>query len=155
MTYGVVICPRCDRVKTADLNFKTTKCLGCNKAMKLQETKIWASSEDIEEIAFLAGQVKAKLHNAEIEYPKPKNAPRKKRTNVKIGSKKQRQLLEIAIDLTREKGSFQYEDLKKAASKTLNTRKRADIEEFLAFLQARGVIIEPRPGIYRAIEEEL
>jgi hypothetical protein len=156
MTYGVVICPRCEQVKAADLNFKTTKCLGCNKVMKLRETKIWAKTDDNEEIAVLVGRIKAELQGEEIEYPPlKKGSKRNKKKTVRIGSKRQKELLEVAINLTREKGTFQFTDFKKAVSGRLGTGKKEDVERFLAFLQARGVIIEPKPGTYRAIEDGL
>jgi len=156
MTYGVVICPRCEQVKAADLNFKTTKCLGCNKVLKLHETKIWAKSDDNEEIAFLVGQVKSRLQGEEMDQPKSKKGSKnKKKRSVKIGSRSQRQLLDVATNLTREKGTFQFAEFKKAVSEGLGIGKEEDVEMFLAFLQARGVVIEPKPGTYKAIEESL
>jgi hypothetical protein len=155
MTYGVVICPRCEQVKAADLNFKTTKCLGCAKVIKLHKTKVLARTDDNEEITFLVGQVKAKLQGEEIEYPAPKKGSKRKKRSVRIGSKRQKQIIDVVINLTNEKGTFQFADFKKAVSKGLGTGKKEDVERFLAFLQARGIIIEPKPGTYRAIEDGL
>ena len=155
MTYGVVICPRCEQAKAADLNFKTTKCLECNKVIDLNKTKIWARTDDNDEIIFLVGQVKAKLLGEEFEQPKPRKGQKKKKKTVSIGSRRQRQLVEAAVILTAEKGTFRFEDFKKTVTKSTGTGKKAEIEEFLAFLQARGIIIEPKPGEYRAIENEL
>ena len=155
MTYGVVICPRCEQAKSADLNFKTTKCLGCRKVIDLKKTKIWARTDDNDEIIYLVGQVKAKLVGEEIEYPKPKKGRKKKKKTVPIGSRRQRQLVEAALTLTAEKGTFRFEDFKKSVAKSIGTGKKAEVEEFLAFLQVRGIVIEPRPGEYRAIENDL
>jgi len=153
MTYGVVICPRCKHVKGADLNFKTTKCLECSKVMKLTETKVWARTEDTDELVDLVGQVKAQIHNVEIEPPERKGKRKpKKKAPLSPGSKREKAVIDIAASLTQENGTFTFPEFSKAVSRAVPGLNKEDKERFLELLQARGIILEPRAGNYRAID---
>ena len=44
MRYGVVVCPRCRNAKIADLSFKTTRCVRCNKLLHVDKLRILAKS---------------------------------------------------------------------------------------------------------------
>lgn len=155
MTYGVVICSKCKHVKGADLNFKTTKCLECNRVMKLDKTKVWARTEDTDELVILVGRVNAQMHDVEIEPPKQKGKRRrKKKKTLTHGSKREKAIIDIAVILSREKGTFTFPEFSKAVSKVVPGLKKEDKERFLEMLQARGIILEPRAGNYKTIIDE-
>jgi len=155
MTHGVVICPKCNQAKACDLGFKSTKCLSCGYAMKLEKTKIWAKTDEMDEIPKLVGNVKAQMHNVEIIYPEePKSKPKKKKS-ISAGSRKEKLVFKVALDLCQKNETFDLKDFHKALKKEFASLKKEDSERFIAFLQTKGVLIEPRTGTYRVIEQDL
>jgi hypothetical protein len=63
MRYGVIVCPKCKKVKAVDLNNKSTKCFFCKKQIMLNKVKILFKSNRQEEIRTAIGQINAELMN--------------------------------------------------------------------------------------------
>jgi len=42
MIYGVIVCPKCKKVKGVDLSKKTTKCPRCRKILTIDKLKIFS-----------------------------------------------------------------------------------------------------------------
>ena len=61
MRYGVIVCPKCKKVKAVDLTNKTTKCFFCNKIITIKKMKILFKSNHQEEIRQAIGQINAEL----------------------------------------------------------------------------------------------
>jgi hypothetical protein len=63
MKYGVIICPKCKKVKAVDLTNKSTKCFFCNKILIINKMKIIFKSNHLEKIRQVIGQINAELMN--------------------------------------------------------------------------------------------
>ena len=63
MKYGVIVCPKCKKVKAVNLNYKSTKCFFCKKQILLNKVKILFKSNHQEEIRYAIGQINAELIN--------------------------------------------------------------------------------------------
>jgi hypothetical protein len=61
MKYGVIVCPKCRKVKAVDLNYKSTKCFFCNKTIIISKTKIIFESNKLDKIRHVIGQINAEL----------------------------------------------------------------------------------------------
>ena len=61
MRFGVIVCPRCKKVKGVDLSKKTTKCIRCNKILKLENSKIFYKTNSQEELQRNIGEINAKI----------------------------------------------------------------------------------------------
>ncbi len=154
MTHGVVVCPKCKHVKAADLQYKTTRCLDCGKVMKLTDTKIWAKTDDNDQIAVIVGNVKAQLNNVTIEYPAPARRKPKKKT-LSPGSKREKLVFQTAIALTNKNSMFSLDDFHKALKKVIEEIKKEDTMRYIEQLRAKGVLLEPKQGTYRTIEDQI
>jgi len=60
--YGIIVCPRCRQVKSADLIFKTTKCIRCNKIINLKKIKIIFKDSSQENVRQVIGKINNELH---------------------------------------------------------------------------------------------
>ncbi len=61
MRFGVIVCPKCRKVKAADLSFQTTRCIKCNKIINLKKVKILYKSDSQEQIRQVIGKINAEL----------------------------------------------------------------------------------------------
>jgi hypothetical protein len=153
MSYGVVICPVCRRAKGADLARATTKCLECGKVMKLDSVKIWASTDYAEELPELVGQVHTQAQGEKYEPPEEKPRPAKQKPARSLNSKRERLLMDTAVRLTLESGTFTHSDFFQALKGAMEKVTEEESDKFIAFLQTRCLIIEKRPGRFQAVSE--
>jgi hypothetical protein len=63
MKYGVIVCPKCKKVKAVELKNKSTKCFFCNKQITIKKVKILFKSNFQEEIRNVIGQINEELMN--------------------------------------------------------------------------------------------
>jgi hypothetical protein len=61
MKYGVIVCPKCKKVKAVNLRFDTTRCFFCNKVITLKRVKIIFMSNNQLEISKEIGNINAEL----------------------------------------------------------------------------------------------
>ena len=61
MEYGIIVCPKCKKVKAVDLRFDSTKCFFCNKVITLKKVKIIFKSNNQLEISKEIGKINAEL----------------------------------------------------------------------------------------------
>ena len=61
MKYGIVLCPKCKKPKGVILSYKTTKCIWCNKLIKLDKTQILFKTNSEHELRNALGSINAKL----------------------------------------------------------------------------------------------
>ena len=61
MRFGVIVCPKCRKVKAVDLSFKTTRCTKCNKFINIKKIKILYKSDSQEKIRQVIGKINAEL----------------------------------------------------------------------------------------------
>jgi hypothetical protein len=153
MSYGVVICPACRRAKGADLANATTKCLDCGKVMKLDSVKIWATTEHADELPELVGQVHTQAQGQQYEPPEEKPRQAKKKPARSLNSKRERLLMDTAVRLTLESGTFTHAQFFQALQGAMEKVTEEESDKSIAFLQTRCLIIEKRPGRFQAVSE--
>ncbi len=61
MRFGVIVCPKCKKVKAVDLTYKSTRCFYCNKTIKFDKIKILYKSNSQEKIRYIIGKLNAEL----------------------------------------------------------------------------------------------
>jgi len=61
MRFGVIVCPKCKKVKGVDLSSKTTKCSQCGKILRLDKLKIYYETDSRVKLQQAIG-----LKNAEL-----------------------------------------------------------------------------------------
>ncbi len=62
MRFGVIVCPKCKKVKGVDLSSKTTKCSRCGKILTIDKLKIFYKTNSQEKLQQAIG-----LKNAELD----------------------------------------------------------------------------------------
>jgi len=61
MRYGVIVCPKCKKVKGTDLSFKTTRCIRCGSVLKIDKLKIFYKTNSQEKLQQAIGLINVKL----------------------------------------------------------------------------------------------
>lgn len=149
MNYGVIICPKCGKAKGIETRKKTTTC-PCGREIRLKRGMFKFMTNSPSELAETVARVNAALHGAE---PMPKEKKRKRKDSYAAmveGTAAIKDPLErlhvIAVELTRLKGQFDLDDLRRV----LNIVGRDDPERILARLLESGIVFESSPGKYKA-----
>ncbi len=70
MKYGVIVCTKCKKAKGVDLSFKTTKCIRCNKVIKLDKVRILYKTNSEQKLRSYLGLVNADLDGKLEEFRK-------------------------------------------------------------------------------------
>jgi hypothetical protein len=70
MRYAVIVCPRCQKAKGADLSFKTTKCPGCGKILTITKLKIFFETDSQEKLRQAIGLINAEVEGKRNEFKK-------------------------------------------------------------------------------------
>ena len=68
MKFGVIVCPKCKKVKGIDLSNKTTKCYGCGKVLTIQKLNVLYTTTSQEELKRAIGLVNARLDGKYNEF---------------------------------------------------------------------------------------
>jgi hypothetical protein len=68
MKYGIIVCSKCKKAKGVDLSFKTTRCIRCNKAIKLDKVRILYKTNSEQELRCYLGLVNADLDGKLEEF---------------------------------------------------------------------------------------
>ncbi len=68
MKFGVIVCPKCKKVKGVDLSSKTTKCHGCGKFLTIDKLKIFYKTESQEKLQQAIGLLNAKFDGKLDEF---------------------------------------------------------------------------------------
>jgi hypothetical protein len=61
MKYGIVVCPKCRKAKAVNLDYKTTRCIRCNKVIQLNKIRITYRSDSQQQIRQAIGLINAKM----------------------------------------------------------------------------------------------
>ena len=70
MRLGVIVCPKCKKVKGVDLSCKTTKCLQCGKVLTIDKLKIFYKTDSQQELQQVIGLMNAKFDGRLGEFEK-------------------------------------------------------------------------------------
>ena len=68
MIYGVIVCPKCKKVKGVDLSKKTTKCPRCRKILTIDKLKIFYKTTHREKLQNAIGLMNAKFDGRLNEF---------------------------------------------------------------------------------------
>ena len=70
MKLGVIVCPKCKKVKGVDLACKTTKCSRCGKILAIDKLKIFYKTDSQEKLQQAIGLINAGLDGKYNEFKK-------------------------------------------------------------------------------------
>ena len=70
MRLGVIVCPKCKKVKGVDLTCKTTKCPRCGRVLTINKLKIFYKTDSQKKLQQAIGLVNAKLDGRLDEFEK-------------------------------------------------------------------------------------
>jgi len=70
MNLGIIICPRCKKVKGIDLNYKTTRCPSCGKILNINKLKIFYKTDSPVKLQRAIGILNAKMDGKLDEFQK-------------------------------------------------------------------------------------
>ncbi len=70
MRLGVIVCPKCKKVKGVDLSCKTTRCPRCSKVLTIDKLKIFYKTESQQELQQTIGLMNAKFDGRLGEFEK-------------------------------------------------------------------------------------
>jgi len=145
--FGVIVCPRCSRVRGVDLSRKRVSCPGCGHSIDVTKAKIYFSTEDqaelIEAVGHMAREIAPRLDQQEVE---PWTLETEKEETIPKRLDEQG-LIMIIISLTEEGGGFTLEEL----MERVGIEDRYGVRAMISKLLSEGLIYEPEPGLYRAI----
>jgi len=153
--YGVVVCPRCKRVKGVNLKQKTTTCQ-CGFEIHVVPARIRARAETARELAPLVGKVSAELAGGTEEYRRAQAPARRRRSrdvHVRViavagkGRDRTSRVRSAAIELTRELELFSLSDWERV----LAGLGIPHPDEALATLVEENTVFEPKAGFFRAV----
>ncbi len=68
MRLGVIVCPKCKKVKGVDLSCKTTKCPRCSKVLTIDKLKIFYKTNSQQELQQAIGLLNAKFNSKQDEF---------------------------------------------------------------------------------------
>ena len=61
MKFGIIVCSKCKRAKGVNLSFKTTKCIRCNKVLKISQMKLLYETNSEQQLRQKLGLINAEL----------------------------------------------------------------------------------------------
>ena len=61
MKFGIIVCSKCKRAKGVDLSNKTTKCIRCNKVLKIGQMKVLYETNSEQQLRQKIGLINAEL----------------------------------------------------------------------------------------------
>lgn len=70
MKFGVIVCPKCKKVKGVDLSYKTTKCPRCSKVLTIDKLKIFYKTDSQKKLQQAIGLMNAKFDDRLDEFKK-------------------------------------------------------------------------------------
>jgi len=68
MKFGVIVCPKCKKVKGVDLSYKTTKCPRCGKVLTIDKLKIFYKTDSQKKLQQAIGLMNAKFDGRLNEF---------------------------------------------------------------------------------------
>ena len=142
--FGVIVCPRCNRVCGVDLGTERKRCPVCGHRIEVSKAKVYFKTDSQEELAEavrrLADEIAPSLDNG--LKPKEKREQPAERTKLdEVG------LRMVIVRLTRRHGEFDIDDL----AEEMGDVKREQLESIVRKMLSAGLIYEPSPGKYRSV----
>ena len=70
MKLGVIVCPKCKKVKGVDLSYETTKCHLCGKILIIDKLNIFYKTDSQEKLQKAIGLINARMDGKYDEFKK-------------------------------------------------------------------------------------
>jgi hypothetical protein len=141
--FGVIVCPRCNRVRGVDLGSKRISCTGCGHGIDVTRAKVYFRTEDQSELAEAVRRMAMEIA-PDLDGEDWGTGSRNEREVEKLD---QQGLLVLMIELTGEMDGFTLDDLRE--------RTGTDDMEWLGSMVNRmldqGLIYEPSPGHFKTV----
>ena len=149
--YGVIICPKCNRARGADLSAKTSKCPGCGVHSEVDRMRIYFQTENEQELAEAVRRVGTRMQHSIEDYGDDvimaRKATEEQRKKVKNQSLDFDGMVFIARSIVSENG-FGLDELKDAL---VGEGYDVDVAKIAAVMLNEGIIYEPRPGRFKPL----
>jgi hypothetical protein len=165
MRFKVVVCSRCGRARGVRSDSKRSSCHKCGATIKVREARAYLTTDSEKELAQGVAEVNAQLQQSRRKRKKgrrrkgTKGTCRSKgkggrRTKAK-GRGKRALYKEIILTLSTREGVFSFDEVLKAISKArlvpISKIDETEVAKILDELMDKGLIYEPRNGVYRRI----
>jgi uncharacterized protein with GYD domain len=142
--FGVIVCPRCNRVCGVDLGTKSKRCPACGHRIEVSKAKVYFKTDSQEELAEavrrLADEIAPPLDKG-LGSKEKREAPTARSKLDEVG------LRMVTVMLTRRHGEFDIDDL----AEEMGDVKREQLESIVRKMLSAGLIYEPSPGKYRSV----
>jgi len=147
--FGVIVCPKCNRVRGIDLSIGRAVCPRCGHPIDIDRAKVYFRTESqrelVEAVRQKAREIAPSLDPAELEDwaivkdgIDPPEQPERGISEDRV--------YEIARRLTADQGEFIREDLKRELGCGED-----EVDGIVERTLSAGVIYEPRRGMYRTV----
>jgi len=70
MKYGIIVCTKCKQVKGVELRYKSTRCIKCNKTIKLDKVRILFETNSKGELSHAIGLINADFDGKVEDFKK-------------------------------------------------------------------------------------
>jgi len=144
--FGVVVCPKCKKARGVVLGSARAKCPRCGHSIDLSKARVFYKTEKQAELA----EAVKKMNDRLSEGIEDIDVERKRRRSVTKKETKARRtedsLVALAKELTESSGSFSLEDF----ARGLELKDEEEASRLVEAMLAQGLLVEPRPGRYRA-----
>ena len=149
--YGVVICPRCNRARGADLSAKTSKCPGCGLSSEVDRMRTCFQTDNEQELAEAVRRTSSRMQQSIEDYGDDvvlaRQATEEQRKKAKNLSLDFDGMYMVARSLCSE-SEFGLEELRDALSRE---GYEVDAVKIVSVMLNEGIVYEPKPGRYRSL----
>ncbi len=150
--YGIIVCPRCHKVKGVDLSVERSKCTKCGFSIDVQKAKVYYETERREELPEAVRQkekeIVTRFENGELvrTFDVDVEEEIKERKNTPPPTTTEEGLRLLIERISGERGEFSLHHLKEELGVG-----EEEAKEILERMLRSGLIYEPREGNYRVI----
>jgi len=144
--FGVVVCPKCKKARGVVIGSARAKCPRCGHSIDLSKARIFYKTDSQAELAEAVKKMMDRLSEGieDIDVERKRRRPVvKKETRPR---RTEDSLVAVAKQLTTRQGTFAVEDFASA----LEIKDVEAASKLIDALLAQGLLLEPRPGRYRA-----
>ena len=144
--FGVVVCPKCKKARGVIIGSAKAKCPRCGHSIDLSKARVFYKTDSQAELAEAAKKMMDRLSEGieDIDVERKRRRPVvKKETRPR---RTEDSLVAVAKQLTMAQGTFAVEDF----ANGLEIKDVVVASKLIDAMLAQGLLLEPRPGRYRA-----
>lgn len=150
--FGVIVCPKCHKVKGVDLSVERSKCTRCGFSIDVGKAKVYYKTERRGELSEAVRQkekeIVTRFEDGELvrTFDVDVKEELKKEEKASPPVNTEEGLRQVVKDISDEKGEFSINQLKKELGLG-----EEELEDMVEKMLRSGLIYEPRTGKYRVI----